>query len=267
MSLKSFILPMTFAVVLAATPAFAQHGGGGHMGGGGGHSGGHFGGGHGGGGGHHGGGQGHGGDHGQSRPGGGFDRHDGFNHGGFNHGGFGHGGFGHHGGFGGPFVHVRPIRPFHGPFFAFRPRFNLGFGLFLGWPVDYPWGYFAPYPYPYGSFPYDDPYDDAAAEVGPDTYDQSQQSATNDNSSAAPDANRNVGGISLNITPGDATVWIDGQNAGSVSDYSPSSAPLTLAPGRHHVVVEKPGYQTMTFDADVTQGQVLPYQGTMQPVQ
>jgi hypothetical protein len=30
-------------------------------------------------------------------------------------------------------------------------------------------------------------------------------------------------------------------------------------------VIEKPGYQSMTFDSDITAGEVVPYQGTMQP--
>ena len=58
---------------------------------------------------------------------------------------------------------------------------------------------------------------------------------------------------------------VDGADAGTVQTFSPSSAPLTLTPGQHHIVIEKPGYQSMTFDADVIKGQVIPYQGTMQP--
>jgi hypothetical protein len=30
-------------------------------------------------------------------------------------------------------------------------------------------------------------------------------------------------------------------------------------------VIEKPGYQSMAFDSDIAEGQVIPYQGTMQP--
>jgi hypothetical protein len=144
------------------------------------------------------------------------------------------------------------VRPFHGPFFAFRPRFNLGFGLFIGDPVPYPWDYVAPYPYDY---PYDgDPYgltSDAPDDPG--------------NSSTLTDEQRDYGGMSFDITPGDASVLVDGTNVGTAQTFSPSSAPLTLTPGPHHVVIEKPGYQSMTFDSDVVEGQVSPYQGTMQP--
>jgi PEGA domain len=274
MTLKQLILP-TFALALAmsAAPASAQRGGGGgggggHMGGGGGFGGG---GGHmGGGGGHSGGGAGHfgggsgdfggGGHFGGGRPG--FEEHGGFHDGNreFDRQFHGHdfdGRFrGHdfdgrfHGvdrfdrgrGFDRGFDHVRMIRPFGGPFFGFRPRFDLGFGLFVGWPVPYPWDYVAidPYYYPYA--PYYDLYDQGNLN---------QQ--------------RNFGGVSLDITPGDATVTVDGTNAGTAQTYSPSSAPLTLTPGPHQIVIAKPGYKTMTFDADVVQGQVIPYKGTMQP--
>jgi hypothetical protein len=241
MTLKSFIIPMTFAAALAfsAAPASAQHAGhagGGHIGGGhmgGGHSGGFPGG-------------GHSGDYQHGRVG---SFHDG------NRGRDGHArrdGSPYRDGraFRGPFVHARVIRPFREPFFAFRPRFDLGFGLFIGYPVPYPWDYIAvdPYYYPYDVAPYGW------------TYSEPQ-----DLNSQPSDEQRNYGGVSLNITPGDATVVVDGSDAGTVQTFSPSSAPLTLTPGQHHLVIEKPGYQSMTFDADVVKGQVIPYQGAMQP--
>jgi PEGA domain len=261
MRLKSLFIPMTFVAALAfAVPASAQHGaGGGHGGGGfgGGHmSGGHSGGGHMSSGGHSSGGHFSGGRPGGgqvgSRPSGGH-----FSHGsdrGF-HGGFDHGGR-FHGGFGGPFVHVRPIRPFHGSFFAFRPRFDLGFGFFAGYPFPYPWGYFAPYPYYQYDYPYD--YPDGA------TYDPNS-AENSDSSTAAPAVDqRNLGGISFDVTPADAQVYVDGTYVGTAKDFSPSSAPLTLTPRKHQVVIQKAGYQTMTFESDVPQGQVIPYQGKLQ---
>jgi hypothetical protein len=253
MQLKYFIIPITFAAALAiaAPPAIAQRGGGGHMGGGGGHSGG----------GHVGGG---------SRPGGGHVDGGHMAGGGGSFHGAPHdpGRFDHRvvgpqfrgvgprfsggRGFGGPFVHLRVVHPFHGPFFAFRPRFNLGFGLFLGYPVPYPWDYVAPYSYAYPD--YADPYGS--------TYSDPDDSG---HSSTPSDAQRDYGGISFDITPGDASVYVDGTSVGTAQSYSPSSAPLTLTPGLHRVVIVRPGYQSMTFDSDITAGQVIPYQGTMQP--
>jgi PEGA domain len=242
MTIKHFIIPITFAVALAlgAAPASAQHvgGGGGHMGGGhmGGGGGGHMG----GSAGAHTGGEGH-------MAGGGFDGHHDAR---FDH--------GFHGGFHGPFVPVHVIHPFHGPFFTFRPRFGLGFGLFVGYPVPYPWDHVAPYPYydyPY----YDDSYDGGTPDV-PDT-----GTAGTVNPVPSADEPRDFGGMSLDITPGDATVWIDGTLVGTAENFSPSEAPLTLRPGVHHVVIGKQGYHSMTFESEITAGQVLPYQGTLQP--
>jgi PEGA domain len=165
----------------------------------------------------------------------------------------------------GPLVRTRIVRPFYRPFYAFRPHFSLGLGLFLGYPVAYPWDYVGLYPWdpyaydgfgPYAAYgapappPPNAPADDPFGTVAPGT---------------APDADsRNVGGISLDISPSDATVTVDGSYAGTVGDFSPSSAPLTLVPGPHHVVVAKPGFRSMIFDATIAQGQVLPYQGQMQ---
>jgi hypothetical protein len=155
-------------------------------------------------------------------------------------------------------VPVHVIHPFHGPFFTFRPRFGLGFGLFVGYPVPYPWDYVAPYPY------YDYPYYDDSYDGGtPDVPDTGPAGTVNPVPSA--DESRDYGGISLDITPGDATVWVDGTIVGTAQSFSPSEAPLTLTPGVHHVVIGKQGYHSMTFESEITSGQVLPYQGTLQP--
>jgi hypothetical protein len=74
------------------------------------------------------------------------------------------------------------------------------------------------------------------------------------------------GGVSFEITPNTAAVYVDGQYVGTVANFAPTAQPLTLTPGRHHLEVRSPGYQTMAFDADVTPGQVTPFQGTMQPI-
>ena len=72
------------------------------------------------------------------------------------------------------------------------------------------------------------------------------------------------GSISLQISPATAQVYIDSKYVGLVSDLGPTTQPLALTPGRHHVEIRAAGYRTLTIDADVTAGQVIPYQGTMQ---
>ena len=72
------------------------------------------------------------------------------------------------------------------------------------------------------------------------------------------------GGVSFDISPSTADVYIDGKFAGHVSDLGPTTQPLGLTPGRHHIEIKASGYQSMIVDADVVAGQVIPYQGQMQ---
>jgi hypothetical protein len=72
------------------------------------------------------------------------------------------------------------------------------------------------------------------------------------------------GGVSLEISPSDATVDVDGNHAGIVGDFSDPSRPLSLAPGRHHIQLQAPGYEPMGFDVDVVPGQGIPSRGDLQ---
>ena len=76
----------------------------------------------------------------------------------------------------------------------------------------------------------------------------------------------NGAGVSFEITPVDADVFVDGTYAGRVSNFGPRSQPLSVTPGRHLIEIRRQGYQTLSFDADVVAGQVIPYEGTMQPL-
>jgi hypothetical protein len=130
-----------------------------------------------------------------------------------------------------PFVPVRLYRPFYRPYYIFRPHYNLGFGLFVGDAVPYPYAYVVPSPYPVYGYP------------------------------AVPA----YGGVSFDVTPSNAAVYVDGNYVGIVSDFSPTAAPLTLVPGPHYIDVEAPDCQPMTFDVNVMAGEVIPYQGVMLP--
>ena len=119
---------------------------------------------------------------------------------------------------------------YYRPYYAFRPRLSLGFGLWVGYPVYYPYGLYV---------------------------------SRYDAAGIAPAVNVGLGGISFEISPASASVFADGYFAGRVSDFAPTMAPLGLAPGRHHVEIREPGFDTMAFDVDVVAGQVLPFQGVM----
>jgi len=131
----------------------------------------------------------------------------------------------------------RPIAPprFVRSYFTFRPRLNIGFGLWIGYGVPYPYTYVRGYaPRVYGS---------VGVVRGVSIY----------------------GGVSFRIAPYDALVFVDGYYVGRVDDFSAVSPPLTLTPGLHRIEVQADGYQPMAWDVEIVPGQVIPYEGAMQP--
>lgn len=140
-----------------------------------------------------------------------------------------------------PYVERRAV--FARPYYAFRPRFTFGFGLSVGYGVPYPFSYYDPYaPYNVG------------ISVLPG-YSLNNYSGYYDR----------VGGLSFNIEPMDAAVFIDGQYVGTAADFAPDQMPLTLAIGRHHVDLRADGFMTGSFDITIVGGQVIPYEGSLAP--
>ena len=171
------------------------------------------------------------------------------------------GGFVHNGRFfnGGAFVAGRrfPIAPVHffHPYYTFQPRLSLGFGLWAGYPFAYPYAFYNPFYYPdtYVS-PYGDaPYSPAAA----------YPPAVTSSLEAQPSSDANMGGVSFDVTPSTAELFVDNTLVGTVGQFTPTTQPLGLEAGHHRVEVRAPGYQTLSFDVDIIAGQVIPYQGTL----
>ena len=166
---------------------------------------------------------------------------------------------------------VAPIR-FYRPYYTFRPRLNLGFGLFAGYPFAYSYGFYDPFYYPYAySYPpyaYGYPvqaypaYPPATSSSAPSNYPPSAEAPQD--SIGVQSSQANTGGLSFEITPGSAQLFVDGTLMGTVGQFTTTSQPLGLAAGRHHVEVRASGYKTMTFDVDIIAGQVIPYQGSME---
>jgi hypothetical protein len=73
------------------------------------------------------------------------------------------------------------------------------------------------------------------------------------------------GGISLEFTPPDASVFVDGNYAGVVEDFDGTRQPLNLPAGPHRIELQAPGFEPLTFDAEVQVNQVVPYRGDMVP--
>jgi len=123
---------------------------------------------------------------------------------------------------------------FRGPYaYGFRPRFNVGFGVFVGYPFAYP---------------FYDPWNWYSYPIGPLAY--------------IPGAG--YGGVSFAISPADANVVVDGTYAGTVNQFDSAQDPLNLPPGPHHVEIQAPGYAPLDFDLTVQAGQVTPYAGDLQ---
>jgi hypothetical protein len=146
-------------------------------------------------------------------------------------------------------VTVAPAR-FYRPYYAFRPRLSIGFGLWAGYPVPYAYPYYDPFYYP--AYPYSAyPAYPAAPAPPPASVDVQPGAA-------------DTGGLSFEITPADAQIFVDGAYVGTVGQFMPTTQQLGLAAGRHRIEIREAGYQTIAFDVDIVAGEVIPYQGTMQ---
>jgi hypothetical protein len=123
--------------------------------------------------------------------------------------------------------------------YVFRPRTRINFGIFLGYPVPYAYEY----PYPVPVYGYGGPA--AQVVVGP--------------------GSRYYGGVSLEITPSNAEVFVDGQYAGLVHDFDGTQQPLTVTAGRHRLDLRAPGYEPLAIDVNVNPGELVPFRGDLQP--
>lgn len=171
-------------------------------------------------------------------------------------------------------LRVGPAR-FYRPYYTFRPRLSLGFGLWVGYPFayydpyyypDYGYSYGYSYPYPDAGYPaYPPPVNYPQSAYPPATYPQPAAGAIGVQQGPADISNAsNTGGVSFDITPGNAELFVDGNAVGPVDQFTPTSQPLGLIAGRHRVEIRAPGYQPIAFDVNIVSGQVIPYQGAME---
>ena len=129
-----------------------------------------------------------------------------------------------------------------------------------------------PYAYPYGD-PFS-PYPVASytpAAPSPNTYSNVATSTSTETITAAPpvtgvecDASAACGGVSFDITPASAQIWVDGVFVGDADEFDAASAPLLLSPGDHYIEVRLAGYRTASFDVTIVAGEVTPYRGTLE---
>jgi hypothetical protein len=125
-----------------------------------------------------------------------------------------------------------PVRVYR-PYYSFRPRLQLSFGLYVGYPFAYPSWYD---PFGRGSYYYGTPYVSYRSWYG---------------------------GVSFDIRPLDTAIYVDGEYVGNASDFGPYNAPLTLYAGLHRIELAARGCRPVSFDLTVLRGQVIPYRGSL----
>ena len=177
------------------------------------------------------------------------------------------------------FVHARPVpgrfvrgsrQAFVSKGFREHKRGQFFWGGVVGYPV-YPYypGYAYPYVYPQYDYPTAPDY-----YYPPQTY-SPPQTYGGDYGAAGVAAglstyfmelgNQNQAGFTFDVWPVTAEVFVDGVYVGIVQDFSAGRA-LTVVPGTHRIDLQAAGFRTATFDVALAAGQVVPYQGELQPL-
>jgi hypothetical protein len=152
---------------------------------------------------------------------------------------------------------------YYRPYYVFRPRLTLSTGFWIGNPVVYP-SFYPSYvslrEVPDASALYGDAYR-YRSPVSPLSSEASPRSLRprRSGSTASSEA-----GVSFEIKPPIAGIFVDGLFAGTVQEFTPTTHPLDLTRGRHRIEVRAPGYQTVAMEADLIGGQVIPYRGELQ---
>jgi hypothetical protein len=63
------------------------------------------------------------------------------------------------------------------------------------------------------------------------------------------------GEVKLSIDPDRAAVFVDDQYAGHAHEFGGAGRAMLLSPGRHHIKISLPGYQSFTTDIEVRANQ------------
>lgn len=150
-------------------------------------------------------------------------------------------------------------------FGAFTSRHLHRPTIIVGYPLPYPYVY-APYGFTTSSPGYSVPtvptpvvpgagYGSVGVSAGPSTYwtDLANQPGASS-------------GLTFDVLPALSQVFVDGAYVGTVQDFSFDRAPLMIVPGSHRIELRAPGYRTVTLDVTTAAGQVIPYEGALQPL-
>jgi hypothetical protein len=73
-----------------------------------------------------------------------------------------------------------------------------------------------------------------------------------------------MGRLELDVRPPHAQVFVDGEFVGTWNDLA---GELELTPGTHRIEIRAPGHAALTFDARITAGRTITYQGVLKPIE
>jgi hypothetical protein len=133
--------------------------------------------------------------------------------------------------------------------YSFRPWYAVSEFVMAGYPLPYPESLAGTY-------------DKRAMAASPDLAPPATE-AVRPSVPLVPYAPGTFGGITFQISPVDAAVFVDGVYAGLVEDFTPVEAPLPLTVGVHRIELRAPGYRVELFDVVVTLGLVTPLSGLL----
>lgn len=146
-------------------------------------------------------------------------------------------------------------------FRAFKPRHVVGGAIVAGYPVVYPYGYLLQYGFTTSP---------GRVYLPPAEYQRGGYGAGGVSAGATTywpgisgDA-RFSSGLSFEVSPAVAEVYVDGVYAGTVQDFAADREPLMVVPGSHRIELHAPAYRTVTFNVTIAPGQVIPYEGELE---
>jgi len=73
-------------------------------------------------------------------------------------------------------------------------------------------------------------------------------------------------GLRFEVSPAVAGIYVDGTYVGTVQNFSAESEPFVLVPGRHQIDLLAPGYRTATIEVTIAPGQIIRYDGALEPL-
>ena len=73
-------------------------------------------------------------------------------------------------------------------------------------------------------------------------------------------------GLRFEVSPAVAGIYVDGTYVGTVQQFSAESEPLVLVPGSHQIDLLAPGYRGTTLEVTIAAGQIIRYEGELEPL-